>query len=72
MEGLRVEEGFAESTIDATIHVICHQPADLKEWLDRHPPGDVLERVARSRMAKNKAVPFLSTLPRRSDSVAED
>lgn len=53
-EGLRVEEGFAESTIDATIHVICHQPADLKEWLDRHPPGDVLDRVARSRIAKNK------------------
>lgn len=57
MEGLRVEEGFAESTIDATIHVICHQPADLKEWLNRHPPGELLERVARSRIAKNRAVP---------------
>lgn len=46
-----MEQGFAESTIDATIHVICHMTKeDLKEWLARHPPGDVLERVARSRM----------------------
>lgn len=52
-----MEEGFAESTIAATIHVICHQPADLREWLDRHPPRDVLERVARARIEKNKSAP---------------
>lgn len=49
-----MEEGFAESTIDATIWIIAHLPSELKAWLGRHPPGYVLERVARSRMGKKK------------------
>lgn len=49
-----MESGFAESTIDATVHVICHQPSELKAWLDRHPPGAKLEQIARARIAANK------------------
>jgi hypothetical protein len=45
-----MEEGFADSTVDATIWLICYHPERLKEWLERHPPGDVLERIARSRL----------------------
>lgn len=36
---------FAESTIRATCHLICHEPAKLKAWLEKHPPG--LEKAAR-------------------------
>jgi hypothetical protein len=46
-----VTEGFADSTIDATIWLIAWHPERLKDWLERHPPGDVLERIARSRMS---------------------
>ncbi len=42
---------FAESTIAATIFVIKqNDDARLRDWLARHPPGDVLERYARARI----------------------
>lgn len=47
-----MERGFAESTIDATRWLIAHAPDRLAAWLKNHPPGDVLEKVARDRMAK--------------------
>lgn len=46
-----MEQGFAESTISATLWLIVHAPDRLQDWLDRHPPGDVLEGIARARIA---------------------
>jgi hypothetical protein len=43
-------EGFADSTIDATIWLLAWHPERVKAWLDRHPPGAVLERLARDQM----------------------
>ena len=37
---------FAASTIQATIWLMVYHPGHLREWLDRHPPGDVLEKIA--------------------------
>jgi hypothetical protein len=48
-------DGFAESTIDAAVWLIVFQPHDLPAFLRSHPPGNVLERAARKRIADNKA-----------------
>jgi len=51
-------KGFAESTIAATIWLLCFpcangkEPERLKRWLDNHPPGDVLLAIARSRITR--------------------
>lgn len=47
-----MQEGFAESTIEATIWLMRYQPGKLQEWLSQHPPGKVLAAIARERMAK--------------------
>lgn len=51
----RQEHPFAQSTIEATIWLICHQPDRLQQWLARHSDGAMLEKVARSQI-KNPAV----------------
>lgn len=44
---------FKESTIVATMWLIVHQPSDLAEFLRTHPPGQLLEKIARGRIAEN-------------------
>lgn len=46
--------GFAQSTIEATIHVICHQPELLKQWLAEHPPCARLEKIARAQIKSRR------------------
>lgn len=47
-----MEKGHAESTIEATIYVIQHNPEGLKAWLARHEDG--LEDVARARLLESE------------------
>lgn len=46
--------GFAETTITATMWIICFEPTRLAAWLERHPPGDKLEAIARRRIEENR------------------
>lgn len=48
-----MQDGFAESTIEATVWLIAHGPAErLEDWLDRHEPG--LKTIALDRIEKAK------------------
>lgn len=50
-----MEQEFAESTIDATVWLICFHPERLNAWLAKHPPGDVLSSIARARIEKKQS-----------------
>jgi hypothetical protein len=43
----RQEYGFAQSTVEATVWLICHEPKRLAAWLARHADAEALEKVAR-------------------------
>jgi hypothetical protein len=47
-----MQQGFHDSTIDATVWLICFHPERVADWLKRHPPGDVLYSVACSRITR--------------------
>jgi hypothetical protein len=53
-EDKREARGFAESTIEATVWLICHRPARLPVWLAHHPNGKVLEKIARGRIKNER------------------
>jgi hypothetical protein len=46
----REERGFAQSTVEATIWLICQGPKRLPAWLARQPNADALEKVARAQI----------------------
>lgn len=48
----RYQGKFAASTLAATAWVITYHPEQLREWLDRHPYGDELERETRALIAE--------------------
>lgn len=44
------EAGFSESTIAAAVWLACFQPDRLPQFLREHPPGHVLQKVAKARI----------------------
>jgi hypothetical protein len=43
----REEHGFAKSTVEATLWLICHEPKRLPAWLVPQPNDAGLEKVVR-------------------------
>jgi hypothetical protein len=51
---MKEDHKFAESTIQATIWLMCYKPEVLKEWFDERHPSDVLREIAAKRISPEK------------------
>lgn len=54
---MTASDDFAESTVTATVWLVCHQPNRLEEWLNRHPDSERLRAVANERVAAARTEP---------------